>query len=242
VLVLGAFIIGLAKAGFGGGLSLIVAPMLVLVIPAREAVGLMLPLLIVGDIATLSFYWRGWDRRNVLALFPGAVIGIGIGMMLIGRLPDREFKFVIGLLALVFGLGQAARQWLVPHATAFRGHPGVGFVAGIVTGTISALAHQGGLVTTLYLLPQNLGNRVFVATTAIIFSLINLTKVLPYLYDGLITHATFMKDLSLAPGVVLGAFVGVYLNKRIPQKQFAWIVLACVLVTGVKLVWDYLAA
>lgn len=219
---------------------MVVTPMLVLFLPPRDVIGLVLPLLLVGDAATLFFYWKEWDRKNVLALFPGAVVGIALGVALIDILPDREFKLVIGILALVFGTGQGMRQWLVPHAEAFRGHRGIGIVAGFLTGTISALAHQGGLVATLYLLPQHLGNRIFVATSTVIFFLINITKVPPYLYGGLITTETIMRDLWLVPGVLLGALVGVYLNRRIPQRLFAWIVLFFVLATGVKLVWDYI--
>ena len=107
VLHLGAFIIGLAKAGFGGGLGMVVTPLWVLVIAPREAIGIALPLLIVGDIATLWLYWKGWDWRNVFALFPGAAIGIFIGMQFMGFLPDNEFRLVIGILALVFGMGES---------------------------------------------------------------------------------------------------------------------------------------
>ncbi len=239
ILHLGAFIIGLAKAGFGGGLGMIVTPLWVLVISPREAVGLMLPLLLIGDIATLSFYWRGWDRRNILALFPGAVIGILIGMQLMGALPDREFKLVIGILALVFGIAQGIRQHLVTEAVS--GKLWVGFFAGIGTGTISALAHLGGLITTLYLLPQHLANRTFVATSTVVFFLINATKVPAYIANDLITRASLIQDLAYIPAVILGAVVGVAVNKRIPRKQFAYIVLFFVLATGVKLVWDYAA-
>jgi uncharacterized protein len=218
---------------------MIVAPMWVLVISPREAVGLLLPLLIIGDIATLAFYRTEWDWRNVLSLFPGSVIGIFIGMQLMGMLPDAEFKFVIGILALVFGIGQGIRQWLVTEAV--RGKPLVGFIAGIGTGTISALAHLGGLITTLYLLPQQMTNRAFVATSTVIFFLINMTKVGPYISNDLITMASLERDLTFIPAVIVGALVGVVVNKRIPQKQFAWVVLFFVVATGVKLVWGYFA-
>ena len=199
----------------------------------------MLPLLIAGDIATLVFYWRSWDTRNVVALFPGAVVGIAVGMLLMDMLPDREFKITIGALALFFGLAQAARQWLVPHTKAFRGRTWTGVLAGVGTGTISALAHLGGLITTLFLLPQNLGNRAFVATSTVVFFLINATKMPPYIYSGLVTVDSLVVDLTLLPGIVLGAVAGVLLNSRIPERAFSWIVLISVLITGVKLLWTY---
>jgi uncharacterized protein len=229
----------------------------------------MLPLLLAGDIVTLAFYWKSWDRKNVIALFPGAVIGIALGMMLMGMLPDKSFKFTIGVLALVFGAAQGIRQWLADRNSdtdgtprnglakimngfrlpefikasfrpVFGNHTVRGVVAGIGTGTISALAHLGGLITTLYLLPQNLGNRVFVATSTVIFFLINITKLPPYFYQDLITGDSLIVDLTLLPGLVAGAVVGVMVNSRIPKRAFSWIVLTFVLLTGVKLVWTYM--
>ncbi len=236
----GAFIIGLAKAGFGGGLGMIVVPMWVLYFADTEPtylVGLMLPLLIMGDVSTLFFYWRGWDRRNIVVLFPGAVVGIVLGMNLMGVLPDAEFKLLIGVAALAFGVGQALRERMV--TTAFGGRTWIGFLAGVGTGTISALAHLGGLITTLYLLPQRLTNHAFVATATIIFFMINMTKVPFYITQDLLTGDIMMLALTMIPSIVVGAVLGAYLNKRIPKKQFAWIVLFFVIASGVKLIWNY---
>lgn len=214
--------------------------MFVIALPPREGIGLMLPLLIIGDMLTLTFYWRGWDKENLFALFPGVVVGIVAGMFLLRHIPDSEFRVVIGVLAVVFGTGQAVRQWLVPHAEAFAGNRYLGALAGLVTGTVSAIAHQGGLVTTLYLLPQRLSNQAFVATSGIVFTLTNLTKLPAYVYTGLVTQAIVLQAAMLSPAVVVGALIGVRLNKQVPQKHFTWIVLFFVLATGMKLVWDYL--
>jgi hypothetical protein len=239
ITVLAALAIGLSKTGFGGGLGAIVSPMFVIAMDPREGIGLMLPLLIVGDMLTLTFYWRGWDKHNLIALFPGVVLGIAIGMVLLDHIPDNEFRVVIGAIAIVFGTGQALRQWLVPQAEAFKGNRVIGGVAGVVTGTISAIAHQGGLVTTLYLLPQRLSNQAFVATSGIVFTLTNLTKLPAYVYTGLVTPAILVKAAMLSPAVIVGALIGVRLNKQVPQKHFTWIVLFFVLITGAKLIWDY---
>src|SRR4051794_4844301 len=74
LLGVGAFIIGLAKAGFGGGMGIAVAPMLATVMPSRAAIGLMLPLLLAGDVMTLVGYRGGWDRRNLIEILPGAIL------------------------------------------------------------------------------------------------------------------------------------------------------------------------
>ena len=155
---------------------MIVTPLWAIFMHADETVGLMLPLLLVGDIVTLVLYWRAWDSKNVGTIFSGALVGVGLGMFVMFVLRDeqllrdgdRVFKIIIGALALFFGLAQLAKEWIVPHTETFRGRTWIGVAAGLGTGVISYLAHLGGLITTLYLLPQRLGNRVFVATSTII--------------------------------------------------------------------------
>ncbi len=50
VFSLACFFIGLSKGGLGSGLAGLVTPMMALVMPVSHALGMMLPVLIVGDI------------------------------------------------------------------------------------------------------------------------------------------------------------------------------------------------
>lgn len=45
--------IGLSKAGFGGGLGVLTTPLCVLAFGARDAIGILLPLLCAGDAFSL---------------------------------------------------------------------------------------------------------------------------------------------------------------------------------------------
>ena len=63
---LGAFIVGFGKAGFASGISMLQTPLLAYAMPARKAIGLVLPLLVVADIMTVSVYWKKWDLKLVV--------------------------------------------------------------------------------------------------------------------------------------------------------------------------------
>ena len=69
-----AFLIGLSKGGLGGMLGALAVPMMALVMPAREVIGLVLPLLMFADIFAVALHWKRWDRRLVMLLIPGAVV------------------------------------------------------------------------------------------------------------------------------------------------------------------------
>ena len=230
-----ALLIGFMKAGFGGGVGMLATPLVVSVMPAKQAVGLMLPLLIATDIVALTHYWGKWSHRNVLTLLPGAFLGILLGGQLLGILPDLYLKKTIGGIACAFGLFGTYRNRFFQSGTTFKVRRSYGILAGLVTGIISTLAHIGGVITTMYLLPQGLSNRAFVGTATAVFFLINLIKLGPYIQLGLLTGSNLQQDLYLLPAVVIGALVGIWANQRISRALFSKVVLVLVLATGVRL-------
>ena len=85
-------LIGVAKAGFGGGLGMLTTPLCALVFGARDTVGIVMPLLCAGDAFSLYHYWGKWERRNLKFLLPGVVVGVIVGVQLIDRFSKRELK------------------------------------------------------------------------------------------------------------------------------------------------------
>lgn len=235
VLCFAALLIGVSKAGFGGGTGVVVGPILALMFPAKKTVGMMLPLLFLCDIASLFPYWRKWDERNVAVLMPGAVIGIIIGTFALGWVDDQALAKVIGGMAMIFAILQIYRDWKLRHLKPFMPQVWHGTLAGLGTGFVSTLSHVGGVLTTMYLFPQKLDNVKFVGTTTAVYFLINLCKIPGYVKLNMVNLEVLRRDLPLFPIVLVGTALGVYLNRHVPSAWFSKVVLAIVLVTGVKL-------
>ncbi|MCS7225091.1 MAG: sulfite exporter TauE/SafE family protein [Armatimonadetes bacterium] len=233
----GGFFLGLSKTGFGGAAGIITTPLFALAMEPRRAVGMMLPLLLLTDVMALYHYRGRVSFYNVGALLPGMLIGIVLGIPVLNIIPDRLFKQFIGVLALSFGLIQIS-GWRRQPIVSLRQRPPlwVGIAAGIGAGFASTLAHQGGVLTTMYLLPQNLPNDVFVGTATVIYFAVNSVKLLPYIRLSLIDQETLMIGLITTPGVIVGALTGFLFNKMLTQTQFSQIVLILVFVTGIKLI------
>ncbi|MDH7570626.1 MAG: sulfite exporter TauE/SafE family protein [Armatimonadota bacterium] len=234
-LVFGALLIGIAKAGFGGGPGMLVPPLLALFLPPKIAIGLVLPLLLATDIFALRFFWRRWDVRSVRPILAGAMVGIVAGTKILVDIDPDDLKKAIGLLAVVLGGAQLLREHLVPKDKVMQPVTWLGVLAGVVCGVGSTLAHQGGVPVTLYLLPQRLDAATFVATTTAIFFFVNAAKVGPYLYAHMIPAPVLLIDALLLPVVYLGTVVGVKLNQVVPKEWFLRVVLWFVLAAGVKL-------
>jgi len=235
ILIVVALLIGVSKAGFGGGTGILVGPLLALLFPAKEAVGLMLPLLFACDVASLWPYWRKWDTRNVLVILPGAVVGIAVGTFALGSVSDAFLAKAIGGLAIAFALLQIYRDWIARTDHVLVPDIWFGSLVGLGTGFVSTISHVGGILTTMYLIPQRLDSERFVGTTTALYFLVNACKVPAYLYLGAIDADVFLRDLPLFPVVFAGTALGVYLNRRVPGRWFARVVLVFVLLTGVYL-------
>ncbi|MGR3697523.1 MAG: sulfite exporter TauE/SafE family protein, partial [Roseovarius sp.] len=66
--VFAALLAGVSKGGFGSGASFAGAAILALFVSPAMALGIMLPILMLIDVATLRPYWRQWGRVEVAML------------------------------------------------------------------------------------------------------------------------------------------------------------------------------
>ena len=219
---------------------MITTPMLVSIMPARTVVGFMLPLLFATDIFALFHYWKRWEKSNIARLIPGTVLGIAVGGFILNDISDLYLKKVIGGIACFFALLEFIRARLTTRAGAnlsisVRLKVWHGVIAGVLTGLFSTLARLGGLVVTMYLLPQRLPNRAFVGTTTAIYFLINLFKIPFYIQLGLFTFDSLIENVALLPYIALGVITGIFMNQRIPRGIFARVILFLVFAAGVRL-------
>ncbi len=85
VVCFAVFGIGVTKSGFGSGVGLMLVPMMALAmshIPGRgsdAALGLMLPLLVTGDLLAVWQYRRLFSLNIVKKLLPGTAVGVFLG-------------------------------------------------------------------------------------------------------------------------------------------------------------------
>ena len=232
-----AALIGITKAGFGGGTGLLITPLLAMLATdvKTEALGLMLPLLSATDIFSLFYYWRRWDTKNVVRLVPGAFVGIFVGGFVLHSLDAFYLKKLIGVIALGFAVLTITRDYILKSESAYRPKWWHGIGAGFGIGLTSTLAHIGGPITLMFLLPQKLPNRTFVGTTTALFFCVNLAKYPAYITQDMFTRTTLTQDAMLIPMILVGVLIGIFLNRRVSSKWFTRIILALVFITGLRL-------
>jgi uncharacterized membrane protein YfcA len=231
---LGILLIGLSKAGFATGLGMLSTPLVAQALPARVAIGVVLPLLCLADLFTLAVYWKRWDARLVLWPLAGTALGIALATAFVTTISDLALRRSIGAIGLVLTLLLVVRNHFHPHAV-YRPAWWHGVLVGVAAGFSSTIAHAAGPVMALYLLAQRLEKDRFVATSGLFFTANNLLKVPPYVMTGLIDAATLALSLRYAAAVPVGIAAGWWANRHIPQRHFDAVVAGLMILTSLDL-------
>src|SRR5260370_8353017 len=96
--VLGALMVGISKAGITG-LSILSVALFTHVFPSsKQASGLVLPLLIFGDIVAVLSYRMHTQWRYLVKLLPWTAAGVVLGYFVLGHISDRTARIIIGVI------------------------------------------------------------------------------------------------------------------------------------------------
>jgi uncharacterized membrane protein YfcA len=237
----GVLFIGFSKAGFGGGLGMLTTPLCVLAFSARGrepafAIGILLPLLCVGDALSMYHYWGKWERSNLRYLLPGVIVGVVIGVRLFGRFSNREVNVAIGALAVLFVVFQLFKERIYRAEGVFSPSHATGLPFGIGAGITSTFAHGAGPLVNLFLIPQGLSKEIFVGTNVLVFTWINWIKMPFFAHQGIITRETLLTGLYYSPLVPIGVWLGVWLNRKVSERLFLKLVYLITFLTGLQLI------
>ena len=235
LLALCAVLVGIAKTGIMG-VGILAVPLFASVFPAKESVGVLLPILIFADLFAVVYYRRHARWAHIIRLIPYTLIGIIVGYFAMAQISDGQLKPVIGAIVLVMlglKLWQSRQnsdiQNAIPSHWAFA--VAFGFLAGLTT----IMANAAGPIMIIYLLAMALPKTEFVGTGAWFFFIINWIKVPFVLRLGLITPQSLQLNLTLFPLIIIGAVIGIIILKRIPQRLFNVLVQILAAAAAIKL-------
>lgn len=232
-------LMGVSKGGFGSGAGLFATPLMALAVPIPQAAAILLPILIVMDVAGLWAYRGVFSRENMKLILVGGIAGVVLGALTFRYFDEAWIRLLLGALSIGFVAQRyLARAVLAPSG---RSTPR-GLFWSAFSGITSTIAHAGGPPLSIYLLPQRLDKAVMVGTTVIFFAVINVVKLVPYAWLGLFDARNLSTSLVLAPLAPVGIWAGVTLMRRLSETLFYRICYALLLVVGLKLVWDGLGA
>ena len=236
VAIIGAIGIGVSKTGVPG-LGILAVALFAIAFPGKTSPGIVLPLLICGDVIAVTMYRRHAVWSHLWRIFPWAGAGVVIGYLAMGHIDNRQMPRLIGTILVVLTALQAWRRHSSRGSTDDNLPGGKWFapIMGILAGFTTMVANAAGPIMVLYLLAIGLPKMEFVGTGAWFFFTLNVFKVPFSIGSGMMTHATIVVDLELALFTFIGAFLGPLLLKRLNQSLFELIALFLTLVAGINL-------
>jgi hypothetical protein len=211
-------VLGLSKGGFSG-VGQMALPIMALALPPLEAAAIMLPIMIVQDIAALWVYRKDWSGRILATMLPGAILGVAAAGLLAAYISNDAVRVFIAIFTLAFVL----YNWIGPARVAKEAGsasvPG-GVFWGALSGFTSTICQAGAPPYQMYVLSQHLTKMTFVGTTAIFFAAVNWLKIVPYIALGQFSATGMRTSLVLLPLAIATNLLGFWAVRVTPQQLF----------------------
>jgi uncharacterized membrane protein YfcA len=234
-------LVGLSKGGIGGAIGLLGVPLMSLAVDPVKAAAIFLPILIVMDIVAL-WSWRHFnDRKTLLMILPGGIIGIALGWATSAYVSDNALRLVIATATILFTVRYF---WQVygPHAKLPREplphRPVAATFWGSLSGYASFVAHAGGPPFQIYVLPMRLDPKNYTGASIRFFAIVNAVKVIPYFLLGALDRENMLISATLLPVALVATLLGAAIVKHLKAETFYPMTYGLAFLAGLKLLWD----
>jgi len=232
--VLVAVLLGMAKTGVHGA-GMLSVPLLAIAFGGKPSSGLMLPMLLVADVFGVWYYHRHASFKHLKILFPAAALGVVAGSLAGNWISDDVFRAImaitiVGSLVIMVWMELGGREKIPDHRY-------FGVAAGFLGGFTSMIGNLAGTVMAVYFLSMKLPKNNFIGTAAWFFLVINWFKVPFHIWGWHTLHTdSWIFALALTPAIILGAYLGIALVKKMSDKIYRWFIVGMTLVAAVVMV------
>ncbi|MFH8799167.1 sulfite exporter TauE/SafE family protein [Streptomyces sp. NPDC017936] len=234
-----ALLVGFSKTAVSGANTVSLA-IFAAVLPARASTGVLLPILIAGDVLAVLTYRRHAHWPTLWRLFPAVAAGVVAGTAFLMRADDAVVRTSIGAILLFMAGVTVWRRRTThsaddPDAVVTRAGRVKARSYGVLGGFTTMVANAGGPVMSMYLLSAGFRKLGFLGTSAFFFLIVNVSKVPFSVGLGLIDGHSLLLDAVLVVFVVPGALLGKWAVHRINQRLFEQLVIAATVLGALQL-------
>ena len=220
--------IGMAKTGLGG-LGMIVVPVMANIFGAKSSTGILLLLLIMADFFGVRYYHMHADMRQLVKLIPSTIIGIVTGVFVGDQISDEYFQLLL-VIVIISGVLMTVIKVEIKENKIFS------IIVGFLGGFITMIGNAAGPIMAIYFLSMGFNKNKFIGTAAWFFLFVNLFKVPFHIFIwDTIDLDILLFDLILFPLILIGAIIGVWIVKKIPERPYKVFVIVSVVLSTFNL-------
>jgi uncharacterized protein len=203
LLALSAFAAGLARGFSGFGAALIFIPIASALTSPAFAAPLLLVIDVVLTLPMIAPAWRLADRREVLTMALGSVVGVPLGAYALSVVDPLILRWAITALAI-------AMLALILSGWRYRGAPHTGAVVGVgaVAGVFSGAAQIGGPPVVAWFAGRGNEPGQQRANIILFFAIGSCLTIASYLWRDLFSREVFVAAVAAGPGYGIGLWLG----------------------------------
>lgn len=215
-----AIVVGLAKAGLKGT-SVIAVVFLALAYGSKASTGIMLPLLVAGDVLAIWYYKRFVKWEYLIKCLPAVAVGVVFATWYGKGLDEATFKFWMSIIILFSVFIVVWREW--KQFDYVKDSLMVAIPLGFGIGFTTMIGNLAGGLAVLYFLATGLDKNDIIGTGAWLFFIINVFKLPFHIFVWeTISVQSFIDNAYLIPVVILGFLLGLYLVKKFSEQNYRY--------------------
>ena len=231
--VVGFFVRGVS--GFGS--ALIITPLLLFFYDLRTVVAIVVILEIVSTAYFTIEVFKEVNWKYIKSLLPISVVGIAFGAFFLINFEADILKKIFGISVVLFSIRIfiinlskfkiKRNKW--PHFLTY--------IAGIFAGLLGGLYGTAGPPVTIFLENQMKTKVDLRATLTFYFYIIDLIRIIPYIYSGMIGKEQLKLSTIMLPAAFIGMLAGRLLYLKLSEMFFRILVGTILLASGILLVF-----
>lgn len=188
-----------------------------------------------SNISKIYLFKQGLNKKLLINIGVPSVIFVIIGAYISQFIQTTFLEIILGVFLIGFSL-----FFIVFSQKVISPNRKNAIIGGVFSGFSAGLLGTGGAIRGLTMAAFNLSKNTFIATSAFIDFMIDLSRSVVYYNNGYIhTH-----DLKYVPFLFVIGVVGTYLGKKIlhyiPQDKFRMLSLILILIIGCVTLYKFL--
>ena len=203
---IGAFIAAALTVPAGFGLSTLLTPLVLFVLPVHEAVAVVAIVHCAHNAGKFLSLRESVDFTAFRRYGVWLVVGAIIGALLQNQVPGDPLLLLVGMFLIILPILSISERWTgykIPEANDQIGGFGSGFMGGLS-------GHQGAL-RAMFLTRRLPDKMAYAATASVLALCVDLSRIPVYIFfrsDEIVNH------LTLTTVLVISALIGVRVGKR----------------------------
>ncbi len=232
VVIMMCLIIILFASGIQGltsfGFAMIAIPLLTLFLPLKIVTPLLIIYSLLVNVIIIYKIKEYIQIQKMVYLIISGIIGTPLGIYLLLVIEEDILKAGVGIVILL-----AAGALYYGCKANIKNQKLANIITGLLSGILNGSLAMSGPPVILFLKNEDVEKQIFRANLAFYFAIIDLLTIPILIYGGLITQEVLRYTLFLLPGLIIGAWLGMYFSNKVNNEIFKRFTLYLIAVMGV---------